>query len=65
MLSTVISMRVNIHQRADENICSAQEKQYRYYNRRLQVPKKIKKGPKVLLKNQKRMDRKGSKFSFK
>ena len=58
-------MRANMHQTTGENICSAQEKQRRDYNRRYQVPNKIKMGQKVLLKNQRRMNRKGSKFSFK
>ena len=60
-----ISTRANIHQTADENICSTQEKQRRNFNRRHQVPNKIKVGPKVLLKNQGTMDRKGGKFQFK
>ena len=34
-------MIADIHQTADENICLAQEKQRRYYNRRYQVPNKI------------------------
>ena len=61
VLTTAISMRANIYQAAGENICSAQEKQRRDYNRRHQVPNKIKVGEKVLLKNKKRMDRKGGK----
>ena len=65
VLTTAISMRANIHQTDGENICSAQEKQNRYYNRRHKVPNKIKVGQKVLLKNQRRVDRKRSKFSFK
>ena len=64
MLTTAISTRANIHQTAGENICSAQEKQCHDYNRRYQVPNKIKVGQKVLLKNQIRMDRKCGKFSF-
>ena len=36
-----------------------------YYNQRHQMPYKIKVYQKVLLKNQRRMDRKGGKFSFK
>ena len=63
--TTAISMRVNIHQTASKSICSAQEKQRHDYNRRHQVPSKIKAGQKVLLKNQGRMDKKGGKFSFK
>ena len=44
LLTTAISMRANMHQTADKNICSAQEKQGRNYNRRHQVPEKIKVG---------------------
>ena len=65
VLTSAISMRANIHKTAGENICSAQEKQRRDYNRRRQVPNKIKVAQKVLLKNQRRFDRKGGKFSFK
>ena len=65
VLSNAISMREEIHQNAGENIQSAQNKQQRDYNRRHQVPNTIKVGQKVLLKNQKREDRKGGKFSFK
>ena len=65
VLTTAISMRANIHQAADENICWAQEKQRREYNRHRQEANKIKVGQKVLLKNQRMMDRKGVKFSFK
>ena len=55
-------MRANKHQTADESISSVQEKQRRDYN---SSQYKIKVGQKVLLKNQRRMDRKGVKFSFK
>ena len=61
MFTTAISIRANLHQTAGENICSTQEKQHRDYSRRHQVPNKIKVGQKVLLKNQRRMDRKGGK----
>ena len=44
VLTNAIFMRANIHQTAGENICSAQEKQSRDYNRRHQVPNKIKVG---------------------
>ena len=48
MLATAISMRAKIHQTAGENSCLAQEKQGRNYNRRYQVPNKIKVGQKCL-----------------
>ena len=56
VLTFAISMWANIHQTTVENICSAQEKQRRGYNRRHQVPNKVKVGQKVLLKNQRRKD---------
>ena len=65
VLTTAISMRANTLQTTGENIYSAQEKQRHNYNRRHQVPNKIKVGQKVFLKNQRRMDRKHGKFSFK
>ena len=65
VLTTTISMRANIHQTAGENICSTQKKQGRDYNQCHQVSNKIKVGQKVLLKNQRKMDSKGGKFSFK
>ena len=52
VLTTAISMRANKHQTA----CPAQEKRRCDYNRRRQVPNKIKVGQIVLLKNKKRMD---------
>ena len=64
-LTTAISMRASIHQTAGENICSSQEKQPRDDNRHHQEPSKIKVGQIVLLKNQRRIDRKGGKFPFK
>ena len=48
VLTTAISMRVNTQQMAGKNICSAQEKQRHGYNRRHQMPDKIKMGEKVL-----------------
>ena len=48
-------MRANIHQAVGENIFSTQEKQRRDYNRRHQVPNKIKVGQKAPLKNQRRI----------
>ena len=65
MLTTVLSIRANIHQTAGENIFLAQGKQHRDYNQRHQVPHKIKEGQKAFLKNQRRMERKVDKFLFK
>ena len=64
VLITAVSISAKIHQTAGENISLAQEKQCRDYNRRFQVPNKIRVGQKVLLKNQ-RIDGKGAKLSFK
>ena len=43
-------MSANVHQTSGENICSAQDKQRRDYNRRHQVSNEIEVGQKVLLK---------------
>ena len=43
-------MSANVHQTSGENICSAQDKQRRDYNRRYQVSNEIEVGQKVLLK---------------
>ena len=61
MLTTAIPLRANINKTAFENIW----KKIRDYNRRHHVPNKIKVDQKILLKNQRRMDRKSVKFSFK
>ena len=65
VLSNAISMREKVHKSAGENIQSAQKRQQLNYNRRHQVPNIVKVGEKVLIKNQRREDRKGGKFSFK
>ena len=57
-------MRANIHQAAGESICLAQETERHDYNRHHQVPNKIKGGQKVLLKNQRKMNKKDAKFSY-
>ena len=64
MLTTVLSIRANIHQTAGENIFLAQEKQHRDYNQRHQVPHKIKEGQKAFLKNQRRMETKQKLINF-
>ena len=65
VLSSSKSIQEEVYQVAGENILCAQEKQQRNYNRRHTVPKTIKIDQSVLLKNQRREDRKGGKFSFK
>ena len=61
VLSNAISIREKVHKDVGENIQSAQKKQQRDYNRRHELPNVVKVGQKVLLKNQKREDRKGGK----
>ena len=65
VLSASMAMRENIHNRASENIQQAQEKQWRDYNQRHQVPNSITVRQTVLLMNQRRMTRKGGKFAYK
>ena len=65
ILSRTITIREGIHQTAGENIKAAQKKQKRDYDRRHQVPNVIRVGERVLLKNLKREDRKGGKFTHK
>ena len=63
MLKTAISIRANIYHTAGENNCSAQKKPRRDHNRCHQVPIRVQVGQKVLLKNQRRMNRKcGKRF---
>ena len=57
-------MRANIHQAAGESICLAPEKERHDYNRHHQVLNKITVGQKVLLKNQRKMNKKDAKFSY-
>ena len=61
VFTTAISLRAKIYQTASEIIFSAQEKQRRDYNRCHQVPNKFQVSQKVLLKNQRRMKRRGGK----
>ena len=65
VLSNAISIRKTIQQEVSQNIQSAQKKQQRDYNRRHHVPNVLKIGQKVLLKNQKREDRKDGNFTYK
>ena len=63
VLKTAISIRANIYHTAGENNCSAQKKPRRDHNRCHQVPIRVQVGQKVLLKNQRRMNRKcGKRF---
>ena len=54
-----------IHRNAEENIKKAQEKQKYDYDLRHLISNDIQVGDRVLLRNNKRSDRKGGKFSFK
>lgn len=65
ILSSTLSLREEAHQEASKNIAKAQEKQQKHYNRRHTVPTSLKIKDKVWLKNQRRQDRKGGKFSYK
>ena len=63
--SVTQSMRTEVHAKAGQNITKAQDKQKRDYNRRHAAPTKIQVGDEILLKNLKREDGKGGKFSYK
>ena len=65
ILSSTLSLREESHQEASKNIAKAQEKQQKDYNRRHTVPTSLKIKDKIWLKNQRRQDRKGGKFSYK
>ena len=65
ILSSTLSLREEAHQEASKNIVKAQEKQQKDYNRRHTGPTSFKIKDKVWLKNQRRQDRKGGKFSYK
>ena len=60
-----ISMRGKVHQTGSKNVRHTQVKQQRDYNQRHLVFNNIKTRQKVLLKKQKREERKWGKFSFK
>ena len=62
---TAISMRGKVHQTGSKNVRHTQVKQQRDYNQRHLVSNNIKTRQKVLLKKQKREERKWGKFSFK
>ena len=65
VLSSVKSLREEMHEEALKNIQKAQAKQKKDYDRRHSHPSVIKIGDKVLRKDCKRGDRKGGKFSYK
>ena len=66
ILSQAKSIREEVYEVAGANIVKAQTKQPRDYNRRHhQLPNSLNINDKVLLKNQKRKDRKGGKFTYK
>ena len=65
ILSSTLDLRQEYHDQAGENITKAQKKQQRDYNLRHSQPTTLSINDKVWLKNQKREDRKGGKFSFK
>ena len=57
-------IRGEIHQSTTSNIRKAQDKQKKDFNRRNLSNSEIKVGDHILLRNNKRKDRKGGKFSF-
>ena len=65
VLTTTISRRANIHQTAGENSCSAQKSNAEIIIKAIKCLTRLKWVRKVLLKNQRKMGRKGGKFSFK
>ena len=64
VLSSSLSLRDSTQKAASENIKVAQERQKRDYDRRHHLPNTFHANSMVLLKNQKRADRKGGKFSY-
>ena len=64
VLTSTCTTRKEIHKTASINIKKAQEKQKRDFDRRHLSKIDIKVGDKVLLKNNKRSDRKGGKFTY-
>jgi hypothetical protein len=65
VLDSTSAIREKIFTKVEQNISQAQQKQKRDYDRRHQSSNVISVGDKVLLKNNKRNDRKGGKFTFK
>ena len=65
VLSSANTIRADIHEAAGRNIKKAQEKQKRDYVRRHLSSTKVKAGDKALLRNKRRHDRKGGKFSYR
>ena len=65
VLSSAIAIRSKIHEDASTNILKAQGKQKRDYDRRHNSTTIIQIGDKVLLRNNKRADRKGGKFTYR
>ena len=65
VLSQAKSIREEVYEVAGANIVKAQAKQQRDYNCRHQLPNSLNINDKVLLKNLKRKDRKGGKFTYK
>ena len=65
VLSSTLSLREETHKATSENITQAQGRQKRDYDRRHKLPSSFKVNSKVWLKNKKRIDRKGGKFSYK
>ena len=65
VLTSTLSLRDSTQKDASENIKKAQQRQKKDYDRRHTLPAAVQVKSMVLLKNQKREDRKGGKFSYK
>ena len=65
VLSSAITIRSKIHEDASTNILEAQGKQKRDYDRRHNSTTIIRIGDKVLLRNNKRTNRKGGRFTYR
>ena len=65
VMSSTLSLRDLTLQAASANIKDAQKRQKKDYDRRHTLPATIQVNSMVLLKNQKRADRKGGKFTYK
>ena len=65
ILDSTSAIREKIFTKVEQNISQAQQKEKQDYDRRHQSSNVISVGDRVLLKNNKRNDRKGGKFKFK
>ena len=64
LFASANTIKIDIHEAAGRNIKKAQEKQKRDFDCRHLSSTNVKVGDRVLLKNKRRHDRKGGKFSY-